>query len=247
LADLILGKVDGLDVEDFGTGPDVLADWYQLLNAGFLVPLVGGSGKWDCRTALGRIRTYARLGPMQSLIYGSWIEAVRAGRTFVTMGPLLSFQCNGVEPGGVLELLRGMEKVRIRAEATSAAAFERLEVVANGVVISGAAAQGQPARALVEAELAMPGGGWLAARCVSDSKIGARGVGTATAHTSAVGVRVKSVASKADPTAVAMLKCKLRCALDWLGSEGVFENIEQRERLTGILECARRHLDQRQA
>src|SRR5262249_39070655 len=46
LADLILGKVDAFEIDAFEDSPfDVLSDWYDLLNCGFSVPLVGASGK----------------------------------------------------------------------------------------------------------------------------------------------------------------------------------------------------------
>src|SRR5439155_11646336 len=45
LADLILGKVDALEIGPSSTVPDALVDWYGLLNCGFRVPLVAGSGK----------------------------------------------------------------------------------------------------------------------------------------------------------------------------------------------------------
>ena len=41
------------------------------------------------RVLLGSPRTYARLQAGQEFTYKAWIEAVRAGRTFVTNGPLL--------------------------------------------------------------------------------------------------------------------------------------------------------------
>src|SRR5262245_4675315 len=53
LADLILGKVDALQMDGFENAAVdrelrqglLLADWYQLLDCGFRVPVVGGSGK----------------------------------------------------------------------------------------------------------------------------------------------------------------------------------------------------------
>ncbi len=100
LADLILGKVDAIDVKpvDPWLIQDPLKEWRKLLNAGFRIPMAGGSGKRDNLTKLGGLRTYAKLESGQELTYKNWIEAVRAGRTFVTTGPLLSFTVNGQEP-----------------------------------------------------------------------------------------------------------------------------------------------------
>src|SRR5262249_16344678 len=62
LADLILGKVDAFEIAYYEDSPfDVLPIWYDLLNCGFRVPLVGASGKDSNAHALGTMRTYARL------------------------------------------------------------------------------------------------------------------------------------------------------------------------------------------
>src|SRR5262249_38259807 len=100
LADLILGKVDALEIHGTHTGIlDAFDNWYGLLNCGFHVPLVAGSGKDSNRFVLGGMRTYARLQPLEEFTYKNWIEAIRAGRIFITNGPLLSFTVNGADPG----------------------------------------------------------------------------------------------------------------------------------------------------
>jgi hypothetical protein len=131
-----LGKVDALE---FGPSDhkmlDRLTDWYALLNAGFRIPLVGGSGKDSNRILLGGMRTYARLQPSEEFTYQKWIEAVRAGRTFVSNSPLLSFTVNGQDPGGTITLASTGSTVRIHAEARSVIPFVQLELLANGAVI----------------------------------------------------------------------------------------------------------------
>src|SRR5262249_22267489 len=104
LIDLILGKVDALEVDLLPWTGDSDLDWYTLLNAGLRVPLLGASRKKANTTALGCVRTYARLNPGETFTYKNWIEAVRAGRTFATNGPLLFFTINGQEPGSTIDL-----------------------------------------------------------------------------------------------------------------------------------------------
>jgi hypothetical protein len=140
----VLGAIDAIE---FDAQPP-LAWWYRLLNAGVRLPPVGGSGKDSNRIPIGAVRTYAKLDPGESLSYKAWIEAVRAGRTFVTTGPVLRFDAAG------------------RAAAESLTAFERLEVVADGRVIATAAASPGP-RWAAAVEFSPPAdAGWLAARCV---------------------------------------------------------------------------------
>ncbi|HEX5269488.1 MAG TPA: hypothetical protein VFW33_03325, partial [Gemmataceae bacterium] len=136
LADLVLGHVDAFEIDFYEDSPfDVLSDWYDLLNCGFRVPLVGASGKDNNGVPLGAMRTYARLPPGEALTYKGWIEAVRRGDTFVTNGPLLSLSRRPVVPG---------QPVGVRAEARSVVPFEQLELVADGEVIATAAPSGDP-------------------------------------------------------------------------------------------------------
>src|SRR5207248_4345023 len=86
LADLILGKVDALEIDPGARSVPLLRAWYGLLNAGLRVPLVGASAKEDNRTPLGALRTYAQLAPDVEFSTSAWIEAVRAGRTFAKIG-----------------------------------------------------------------------------------------------------------------------------------------------------------------
>src|SRR5262249_1566957 len=157
LANVVLGKIDAYEIDFFEELPfDVLPDWYTLLNAGCRIPLAGGSGKSTNSVALGGMRTFARLLPDEGFSYHSWIEAVRAGRTFVTNGPLISFTVNGHGPGSVINLTSKSERVRVHAEARSIVPFDRLEVILNGEVVADRAASGSPARASYEAELLIP-------------------------------------------------------------------------------------------
>ena len=89
IADLILGKVDAVHVRG-GTYPGAYEAWYTLLNCGLCATPVAGSSKASNMDALGDPRTYARLLPGEELTYKNWIEAVRAGRTFITNGPIVS-------------------------------------------------------------------------------------------------------------------------------------------------------------
>jgi hypothetical protein len=239
LADLILGKVDALEIDSFEDSPfDVLPDWYKLLNAGFRVPLVGASGKDSNGIRLGAMRTYARLLPEEEFTYTHWIEAVRAGRTFVTNGPLLSLTVNGQDPGSVLDLGTAGESVGIRAEARSAIPFERLEVIDRGTVVASAAASGSPAAAVVEAELPVAASTWLAARCQGQQQVFHRPANQRVfAHTSAVTVRVAGRPLRPDPAAVTALLEQLDRMLNW--AKARHENEPPREAFAELFQTAR--------
>jgi hypothetical protein len=249
LANLVLGKIDALDAGQVDGDSLALGTWYDLLNCGARVPLVAGSWKHSNQNLLGGRRTYARLPPESELSYGAWIEAVRAGRTFVTNGPLLSFSVNDQEPGAVVCLpAKAPSTVRIRVQAQSIVPFERLEIVHNGVVIAGAEASGSPANAILEMELALASSSWLAARCwgppqslASPDRPGER----VAAHTAPVYVELADKPLPIDGHALAVFVEYLDETLAWLAANGRFDTDKQRQHLTGILEAARAELVRR--
>jgi hypothetical protein len=224
LADLILGHVDAVEMDL--TGPHRWRPWYQLLNAGLRVPLVGASAKDSNRTPLGAYRTYARCAADVPFSYTAWIDAVRAGRTVVTAGPILTVRVGEAGPGDEVEREGGPLHVRFGARGIEP--YERVELVVNGSV----AASGDGSEA--ESEIQPPAGGWVAARCW--------GGGRVLAHTSPVYVRAAGGAPAADPDAVAALDRHLVRAREWVVSEGRFANPKSRDRLLAIFDAARQAL-----
>lgn len=93
----ILGKIDAIEITEY---VPLQMEWvYRLWNAGFRIPLIGGSGKESNATPLGAMRTYAHIG-QEPFSYKAWIEAVRAGRSFVTNGPLVSKEWEPIAGNG---------------------------------------------------------------------------------------------------------------------------------------------------
>jgi hypothetical protein len=246
LAALILGKIDAYEVSRFDDPePEVLGHWYRLLNCGIRVPLAGGSGKDSNAIALGAVRTYARLPPGEALSYAAWVEAVRAGRTFVTNGPLLSLTVDDQGPGAVVEVPPEGRRLRVRAEAQSTVPFDQLEVLADGEVIVEKVASGNRQSAVLEVEHAAAGSGWLAARCWGRERL-ADGQ-CVYAHTSPVCFQAGGRPVRHAPKTVAPLLAALDATLGWVANEARCENERQREHLAGVLGEARRELLRRQA
>lgn len=245
LAALALGKVDGFEVCRFtDPEPAVLADWYRLLDCGLRVPLVGGSGKDSNAVALGATRTYARVLSGEEFDYAAWVQAVRAGRTFVTNGPLLALTVEGHAPGTVFEDLGPGTSVRVRAEVRSGVPFEQLEVLAGGEVIAAKEASGDRKAALLETDFPVTTGGWLAARCWGRDRL-ADGQ-CVYAHTSPVYLRVEGKEPAALPEAVGPLVAVLDQTRDWVASAACNATERSRNHLTEILTAARQELLRRQ-
>ena len=111
-ASIVSGEIDALEMTSWedhylGIDPYSLSDWYRYLNCGYLVPVVGGTDKMATSTAVGTVRTYARLAPGAEFTYETWKAAIRRGETFVSYGPLLEFGVAGQPMGSRLALPAG--------------------------------------------------------------------------------------------------------------------------------------------
>ena len=160
--------------------------------------------------------------------YKNWIEAVRAGRTFVTSGPLLSFTVNDQDPGAALDLSSGSASVHVRAEASCLRPLERLEVIANGAVVAAAEPTGErPLEPSLEADVTLSRSGWLAARCVLPTRTASE-LQQTYAHSSPVYVQVDGKPPQAGLRRIAPFLAKLDAMLQWVASEARCENDAQR-------------------
>src|SRR5262249_50816103 len=200
--DAALGKVDTLDINNSWAASVPL--WYRLLNCGFRLPATAGTDVFLNRIGSnlpGGDRVYVRLdGP---LTYEGWIEKLKAGRSFVTSGPMLEFTVNGSEPGAVLKLGE-KPKVRVTAKARSQFPLAKADLVHNGRVVATAPLSDDRLTATLEQELTLDRGGWVAFR--------ASGPGTAdtptpalNAHTNPVYVEVGGVSYRSAEAARAFL------------------------------------------
>lgn len=139
-ASIVSGVIDALEMTSWGDqysgiDPYSLADWYRYLNCGYLVPAVGGTDKMSADTAVGTVRTYARLRPDEPFSYEAWMEAVRRAETFVTYGPLLDFAVDGRPMGSRLSLPPGGGALDVTWEVASVTVpVSRVELIVNGEI-----------------------------------------------------------------------------------------------------------------
>jgi hypothetical protein len=223
LAACLLGKVDAFEVCRLD---GALTDYYRLLACDCRLPLVGGSGKDSNASVLGAVRTYAHLTPDSPGDYGGWVGAVRAGRTFVTTGPLLLLSVGGAEPGATV-IVDGAAPLAVRVEVRGASGG-LLEVVRDGQVVAAGPAP------LLEAEVPVAHSGWLAARYREDSSLPSGPVG---AHTSPVLLRVEGKTPPLDLREVTALQTVLGQTRTWIERDARCEE-KHRQRLLGVLRAA---------
>jgi hypothetical protein len=181
--DVAMEKLDGLEIlcvlepRDFPVFmkqvvPELAANdglrlWYRFLNCGYRLTATAGTDKMTTFVTVGANRVFVRV--QEDFTYQAWIEALRAGRTFVTNSPILSFTVNGQEAGAELRLDSSNEQiVQIHAAAESQLPFHRLEIVANGEVIAGTSPSGVRSRAEIHLEHPVRQSCWIAARALED-------------------------------------------------------------------------------
>lgn len=159
--DALAGDVDTLEIaclwsDELGTS-DL---WYRLLNLGLPIMPSGGSDtmhNFHRTMAIGATRVYAR--PEGPLGMASFLDAVRAGRSFVTNGPMIDFTLGGAGPGGTVA---GGTRQPFAIEAWSSSPAEQVEVLVNGKVVWSGGALQQSGK--FTGEIDVPAGGWVAAR-----------------------------------------------------------------------------------
>jgi hypothetical protein len=235
LADLVLGKIDALEVT--GPLPYVAGRYhpfyYDLLNAELPLALAGASGSVNEADLVGQTRTYALLEPDLEFTYSNWIEAVRAGRTFVTNGPLLRVTVDGKPASTAQEIHVTGTPLQIRAEVSSAFALDQLDLLWNGKVIKTERCLPVfPFACSLEAEFMPPGSGWLAACAHGDYF-------QQFAHTSAVVVRREDSPGWATPEAINPLLQHLDAMLRWAQTVANGITPDERSELCSIYEQAR--------
>ncbi len=102
--------------------------YFQMLDAGLRIPLTAGSGFAKTPSPLGYNRVYALIGNASN---ETWWQAIRAGNSIVTNGPLLRVNANGMPPGHVFQSNEAIE-LDVGVVLTVADPVEYLEVIVNG-------------------------------------------------------------------------------------------------------------------
>jgi TolB protein len=129
--DAALGLVDTLEWAAASRGSFV--PWYAALNNGLRVAAIGGEDSitnLHISRLVGCVRTYVYLGD-KPLTPAAWWEAARAGRSFVTTGPLVELTVGGERPGGTV-FLPASGSVEVSVRVRSITPLQRVQLVVNG-------------------------------------------------------------------------------------------------------------------
>ncbi len=137
---IVSGEIDAVEMTSWsnlygGIDPYSLSDWYRYLNCGYFVAAVGGTDKMAATTAVGAVRTYAKLPDGTPFTYQAWKDAVRSGETFVTYGPLMNFSVDGKPAGSRIKMKSGGGSLSVEWKAASVTVpMSRLDLVVNGEI-----------------------------------------------------------------------------------------------------------------
>ncbi len=198
--DVLRKKVDFLEVMQFcaAGGPLLIEHYYHFLDLGFQLTATGGSDFPFCGKSsrfgaegpriprIGNARFYVHLGE-EAMSFEAFRRALRMGHTFASSGPIVQLTVNGKLPGETLDVSAG-SRVTVRAEAlghSDQVPLANLEIVGHSGVLRrvGVEQAGQSTdRLVLELELPVEKGIWIAARCSAGP--------LQMAHTTPVYVRV---------------------------------------------------------
>lgn len=182
--DIALNKIDAVDLFTFGNEfypgvtlddgsyqPNPIETWYKFLNTGFRIPATAGTDKMYNTQVIGSSRTYAYLGKKE-FSYDNWIEAIRAGKTYVTSGPQLSLTIDGEPIGSTIKLDKDK---RVETVATvfipEDYPAEVLEIVYNGSVVASKKLSSVTKNTSLAYSLPVHESGWVAARVRSSKHL----------------------------------------------------------------------------
>lgn len=247
-ADIVLGLISAMELMTFNPlnpnfgqiNPYGIADWYRYLNLGYQVPLCGGSDKMAASSLLGGIRTYTHLGDRE-FTYEGWMDAMRGGNTFVTVGPLVELQVAGHMPGSQVKLpaTGGTLDITWRVESVNLP-IEQVEIVVGGLAVESAHTRGA-LTASGSAQIRVTDSTWVAARVRGSYRGKPEEL---AAHTSAVQVLVGDKPLFAQADAMTVLE-QIEGAIAYVDTLAPRPAAQRFKQLRATLETAHNQLHQR--
>ncbi len=164
VADGVLGEADWLEVaclwtDEIGTG----SLWHQFLNIG--IPMAASAGS-DVMTdyyhtmAVGATRVYVR--PEGSLTKQSYLKALKEGRSFLSNGPMIEFEVEGLKPGDQMGTVG--KKASWSLNVHSPVACEKIEILVNGEVVDSKKGFDKEGSYAYKGKVTIPENGWISAR-----------------------------------------------------------------------------------
>lgn len=124
----LTGTLHANNIFDGGTHGSYEHSFYRYLDLGINAPFSTGTDWFIYDFSRVYVPADERLSA------GQWLAQLKRGRSYITNGPFLEFEVNGMRPGETLDLSSG-NLVTVSGSAKGRIDFQRLELVWNGQVI----------------------------------------------------------------------------------------------------------------
>ena len=151
-----LGKVDAFNLFDPYWNDLEYDIYYQMLNSGVRLPVSTGSDWYICSENRAHAQTTSKFE------YPAWLNSLKAGKTFITNGPFISFKLDNHSPGDDIYASPG-DLMTVRAEWKSYYPVKVVEIIQNGRVVVGKNYPVAATEGSVTKEIEVSADGWFAA------------------------------------------------------------------------------------
>jgi len=235
---ILKGVVDALEIGSFRQDSFATQEWYRYLNCGYKVAVCGGTDKMGAYAAIGWMRTYAKLDPNKPFTYYAWRDAVRAGKTVSTNGPLLDLSVDSADIGDTIKMSENGGVVEVQAAAESFLPIGRLEIVYNGKVVASEVSPKGAKNLKIKTIIKICGSGWIAARCSGHAN---QPAGYGMAHTSPVYIKCGETRAFDAPAAQHMLAL-VDGGIEYLNTIATAFDEQSRKRMVKLFKEAQQEL-----
>lgn len=164
--DVALDKVDYYELIGFSDHKASEAVWYQLLNSGFKLPAGAGTDAManyaSLRGPVGTNRVFVK--QEGELNEQEFLKNVKAGKGFVTNGPIIGFTVHNKSYGESISLTKKNESLPYTAFLRSPVPIDHFEIIYNGDVLVKHVLTGDKKTIDVKGTLKVKESGWLLLR-----------------------------------------------------------------------------------
>ncbi len=238
----VVAALGGLDALDIMPSADHTIDlWYRLLNCGFRIAPGAGTDvftNWRGINSIpGAAREYVETGSPMS--WDRWLRRYREGRVFVTDGPLLTFEVNGLPMGTEISVPAGTNyRAKLTVDVQSRDPLRAVEFIQNGNVIEKRLADPPASTVRFEHEVVVNRSCWFSVRVTGSAR--AAGAREPRAHSGPVYVRAGSAPALVREDIELMLRWMDRL-WSYLLERDNFGPGDNRSRARAMFEQARAH------
>ena len=221
------GIIDAQNIFDGGNKGGYEDTYYRYMNLGIKAPFSTGTD-WH---VFDFSRAYTKVSGKLSV--ENWLEALEAGKSFITNGPFFEFEVQGRDIGETIKLDKS-GKLKVKGKAIGRIDFEKLELVFNGQVVHTLCSKkvGGHYEAEMEYDLNVTEPGWAAIRINAGDKNNDMGK-PLFGHTSAVYIELAGKKVFKRETAKLLIE-DMKKSIEVIKEHSKFADDTQRENVLDI-------------